>query len=174
MEGGSLGGGNGDSSRGDGGRGEGTLGGGGGSGGGGGGGGFWLTVQLVVAAAWSLVHSSALMALQSSCMHRYCWLHPARAYSPFTDTVICVRMAEGGGGAVTSTAALIRCVLACSLKYQRPVPDAGSNTHAVVALAATDSTVVAWAQPAGPVAKLAQLPSGGARPTDCSGNGHEE
>ena len=66
-------------------------------------------------------------------------------------------------------------MLACSLKYQRPVPDAGSNTHAVVVLAATVSSVVAWAQPAGPVAKLAQLPSGGARPTDCgaAGKRHE-
>ena len=52
----------------------------------GGGSGFSLTVQLVVAPAWSLVHSSALMAPHASCMHRYCWLHPVRACSPFADT----------------------------------------------------------------------------------------
>ena len=62
---------------------------------------------------------------------------------------------------------MLLALLACSLKYQRPEPDAVSNTHAVVALAAPVSTVVAWAQAAGPVAKLAQLASGGARPTDC-------
>ena len=133
-----------------GGRGEGGLG-----RGDGGGSGFSLTVQLVVAAAWSLVHSSALMAPQLFCMHRYCWLHPARACSPFrhyTHQALLHGQCSTKQHYRKSRHRLQVAQLACSLKYQRPDPDAGSNTHAVVALAEPVSTVVAWAQAAGPVA----------------------